>query len=54
MLNTNKDENLELIKTLRKQGYTDLGWANDGHEFSRMDSERIQKVVERCKSFRCL
>lgn len=46
MLNTNKDENLALIKMLKKQGYIDLGWANDGHEFSRMDSERIQKIVE--------
>jgi len=47
MLNTNKDQNLKLVANLiKKQGYTDLGWANDGHEFSRMDSERIQPVEE--------
>jgi len=46
MLNTNKDVNLALVRTLINQGYADLGWANDGREFSKTDSERVQPIQE--------
>lgn len=34
MINQQKDINLAQIKNLIKEGYNDLGWANDGKEFS--------------------
>jgi hypothetical protein len=44
MLNTAKEQNEALIKQLVKEGYTDLGWANEGREFSKFDSERTQPL----------
>lgn len=47
MLNKNKSQNEALIKTLvSKEGFTDLGWANDGVEFNRTDAERTQPIRE--------
>lgn len=47
MYNTNKDENIALIKQLiEKEGYTDLGWANDGVEFSHTVEKRLQPIRE--------
>ena len=41
MYNTSKEQ-----KKLLKQGYTDLGWANDGKEFSKRDDERLQPIQQ--------
>lgn len=47
MYNTNKDQNTAHIKRLiEKEGYTDLGWANDGIEFSNSAEKRIQPIRE--------
>ena len=45
MYNPNQQENLaQLKKLIESEGYTDLGWANDGKNFSLSDNERIQTV----------
>lgn len=46
MLNTNKDRNLAIIEGLKKEGYRDLGWSNDGIEFSSSSEKRIQPIQE--------
>ena len=47
MYNTQKDQNIAQIERLiKKEGYTDLGWANDGVEFSNSTERRIQPIRE--------
>ena len=47
MYNTNKDQNVAKVKRLiEKEGYTDLGWSNDGIEFSNSTEKRIQPIEE--------
>ena len=47
MFNPDRDNNLAQVSNLvRNEGYTDLGWANDGTEFTQSDSERIQPIRE--------
>lgn len=47
MYNTDKEQNTAKIKRLiEKEGYTDLGWANEGVEFSNSSEKRIQPIEE--------
>ena len=47
MYNTNKDQNVAQVKNLiEKEGYIDLGWANDGVEFTNSTEKRIQPIRE--------
>lgn len=47
MLNPDKDNNLAFLKRLTdKEGYNDLGWSNDGIEFSNLSEDRTQPIQE--------
>ena len=47
MYNTNKEQNEKHIKQLiEKEGYTDLGWANNGKTFSKSAERRTQPIRE--------
>ena len=46
MYNTNKEKNEALIKQMKKEGYTDLGWANDGAELSNSYERRLTPIQE--------
>ena len=47
MFNLERDNNLAQIKNLiNNEGYTDLGWANDGQGFTNPDSNRLQPIRE--------
>lgn len=46
MYNILKDQNLELIEKLKKEGYTDLGWMNDGHELTIPNKKSKNKLQE--------
>ena len=47
MYNIDKDANLKELKRLvEKENYTDLGWSNDGIEFSQTEERRMTPIRE--------
>jgi len=45
LYNPEKEKNQQHIRHLiQKEGYTDLGWANDGVEFTRTTERRLNPI----------